>query len=248
MLIVLSGEGPSDLGQCSNAQGICQQPEFVPGPMATLVDSVLATRLYHSPLTDTPDRYHYVSERGLQDLILRRKQSHGSFAFAGKKHAQETGYFHVNAWMLGLWTRKLEQQENDSAIAVLFRDSDGSRSTEKGLWSKKHQSMVSGFQRAGLGDRGVPMLPKPKSEAWLLCAIKNNYQHCHAMEDLPGNDDAPQPAKAILQETMDGDSSAQAVNDWLASNGFDHDASAAQMPSYQAFYERLNNAVTICLG
>lgn len=30
------------------------------------------------------------------------------------------------------------------------------------------------------------MVPRPKSEAWLLCALKPNpYQHCAALEEAP---------------------------------------------------------------
>jgi hypothetical protein len=39
------------------------------------------------------------------------------------------------------------------------------------------------------------MLPKPKSEAWLLCAGQT-VQHSHAaLEDISGNDDSPNSAK-----------------------------------------------------
>ncbi len=38
MIVVLSGEGPSDLGTCFNQQGICQVPNFIYAPMIFLVD------------------------------------------------------------------------------------------------------------------------------------------------------------------------------------------------------------------
>ncbi len=59
-------------------------------------------------------------------------------------------------------------------IAVLFRDSDGTASSGRGLWEDKRKSIEDGFGEAGF-DYGVPMIPKPKSEAWLLCAF-HGYQ------------------------------------------------------------------------
>ena len=43
------------------------------------------------------------------------------------------------------------------------------------------------------------MLPKPKSEAWLLCAIKNSYQNCNALENESGNDNSPNNLKTQLE-------------------------------------------------
>jgi hypothetical protein len=47
--------------------------------------------------------------------------------------------------------------------------------------------------------KGVAMLPKPKSEAWLLCAIKNSYQNCANLENESGNDDSPNSLKEQLE-------------------------------------------------
>lgn len=48
------------------------------------------------------------------------------------------------------------------------------------------------------------MVPKPKSEAWLICALKPNaYQNCGALEEsLSGNDNAPEPAKEQLEALL----------------------------------------------
>jgi len=48
-------------------------------------------------------------------------------------------------------------------------------------------------------DRGVAMIPKPKSEAWLLCALRNKaYENCQKLEDRSGNDDSPNSLKKEL--------------------------------------------------
>jgi len=51
MIVILSGEGPTDLGQCNNAQSICSDEQFQVGPMAVLLDQMLQPRLYYSPRT-----------------------------------------------------------------------------------------------------------------------------------------------------------------------------------------------------
>ncbi|MCG9059781.1 hypothetical protein LH452_12735 [Laribacter hongkongensis] len=246
MIVVLSGEGPSDLGHCSNGQGQCGIPEFVSGPMTLLVDKEIKDQLSYSVLESTPDCYHYLSKTHLGELDAARKQNGRSVSLTGKKRDQETGYFYVNAWMLGQAALALETQENDCAIAVLFRDCDGTRSAARGLWNAKQQSMQAGFVRAGLGERGVPMIPKPKSEAWLLCAIRDSYQHCARLEELSGNDDSPNNAKNQLEAAMNGKASAAEQRDWLEANGFDHAAVARQMPSYQAFKHSMQAALADC--
>lgn len=243
MIVVLSGEGTSDLGQCNNMQGLCQIPDFSIGPMTLLVDKEIEKNQHYSMLEVTPDSYFYVSETRLKELQRERKNQHRQVSLVGKNRTQETGYFYINAWMLGNATLQLEQEQGEQAIAVLFRDCDGSRSAGSNLWHCKWDSIKAGFERSGLDERGVPMIPKPKSEAWLLCAIKNNYQHCAALENLSGNDDAPNSAKAQLEQALDGRSSTLHQLDWLKGNSFDSDSVAEQMPSYHNFKYAMQQAL-----
>lgn len=239
MIVVLSGEGRSDLGACRNAQGHCSGDTFAPGPMTMLVDQEIASHFDYSPLELAPETYLYVSETWLSE----RKKNSRKMSLTGQKRGQETGYFYINAWMLGEAAKDFEQLHNDIAIAVLFRDSDGTHTAGASEWSAKWQSMHSGFQRAGLGARGVPMLPKPKSEAWLLCAVANGYQDCEKLEGLPGNDSSPHSAKEQLKAALGGDNSTEAQLNWLQAHGFNHEAVAANMPSYQQFKTSLAAAI-----
>lgn len=243
MIVVLSGEGSSDLGACNNAQGFCHKPEFVHGPMTVLVDKEIETRLGFSMLETTPDQYIYISEKRLDVLKKERKGNKRNVALVGKKRGEETGLFTTNAWVLGVETKRLELTYKDKAIAVLFRDCDNPRSANSLLWEDKWDSMRSGFIRSEIGDCGVPMIPKPKSEAWLLCAIANGYQHCAVLESLPGNDDSPHSAKARLCTAMNGNDSSQDQLKWLEDNGFNHASVAANMPSYYAFKSAMANAL-----
>lgn len=170
------------------------------------------------------------------------KENHRAVVLPGKKGAKETAYFYKNAWALGDWAISMEQAHEDKGIAVLFRDCDGTRSTGNSLWREKWDSMRRGFQRSGYS-RGVPMLPKPKSEAWLLCAAKKSpYQNCAALEDLSGNDNSPNAAKKKLDAAFGGHRTGAELCDWLEENLFDS-AKAGSMPSYAAFHDRLLEAV-----
>ena len=47
----------------------------------------------------------------------------------------------------------------------------------------------------------LALLAKPKSEAWILCAL-NGYQHCAALENESGNDDSPNSLKIQLEQRL----------------------------------------------
>ena len=246
MIVVLSGEGPSDLGQCTDAQGTCQIPAFAHGPMTLIADKAIGQSIGFSMLETTPDRYLYVSETRLKELETARKANSRSMSLVGKGREQETGHFYINAWMFGEFALQSETkfEGNDKAIAILFRDADGTRATVKGLWDAKLASMQSGFRRSGLGLRGVPMIPKPKSEAWMLCAVKDDaYQQCVKLEELSGNDSSPKSAKAKLHLALDGHDSAIEQRQWIEDNDFDIDAVAAQMSSFSQFKNDLAVAI-----
>jgi len=236
MIVVLSGEGPTDLGQCNNAQGQCRGENFGVGPMTVILDRLIEQSTLDYSLFDIPDGYRFVSEKTLEARAAERKQNRKSASLIGKKHSDETGYFYINAWMLGEIAQEHETEANDSAIAVLFRDCDGTRSTKAGIWQDKFQSMVAGFRRAQF-ERGVPMLPKPKSEAWLLCAAKEHpYQNCADLEnDLSGNDASPNSAKSQLKAVL-ADTSANGLKEWVETQ---MDVDRIDMPSFNEFKNRL---------
>lgn len=243
MIIVLSGEGPSDLGTCVNGQGECGIPDFQYGPMMLLVDKELEKNLYYSPLEVHAASYVFISKTKLTELM--REKSARKVAFRGKKQPNaERGFFFDNAWMLGEETLRHSAEQNDTAIAVLFRDCDGNNQSGLPLWRAKIESVRQGFMRSGLGERGIAMIPRPKSEAWILCAIQNGYQHCARLEDtLSGNDDAPNSAKMQLDEAMEHASGSQDQVNWIRENDFDVAALAHEMESYREFSLCLKQAL-----
>jgi len=240
MIVLLSGEGPTDLGRCNNSQGQCSGVDFDVGPMTLLLDRLIESSRFGYSLLDFPEAYRYVSETALAQRVADRKRQKRNTFLVGKKHGEETGYFYINAWMLGEIAQEHEAEANDMAVAVLFRDGDGTRSAKSGIWRDKWNSMKQGFLRAQF-ERGVPMLPKPKSEAWLLCAAKPNpYQNCADLENaLSGNDDSPNSAKKQLGDILP-DTSAEGLKTWVETA---LDIDRIDMPSFNQFKQSLEKAI-----
>ena len=167
MRLLLSGEGPTDLGQEKPTPG---GVAFVPGPMAWIVDKLLER--YHTGYSlleahqAGADCVTYVREKALADLGKR-----GSPLLPGLKFGKGTAFFARNAQALGLLAKQTCEQEAQPVLAVLFRDGDGVSATPTGEWQEKVDSMHRGFALVEC-DTGVTMVPRPKSEAWLLCALR----------------------------------------------------------------------------
>jgi len=227
------------LGVCRNAQGRCDGAEFKRGPMTQLLIQLLEPLIHYS-LDDYPDSFAYVSETALS---AQTKATPARLQPArGKKKGAETSYFYSNATTLGRMAVDLAVDVGDSVLAVFFRDSDGTRSSHAGRWQDQWQSVCDGFKRSGF-EHGVPMLPKPKSEAWLLCvAGVNPGGDCSALEELSGNDNAPHSAKSQLDAMLGQHHSAEELSDWLKEHPADVDH-INTMPSFKAFHQALTSAV-----
>lgn len=238
MILVLSGEGPTDFGACNNALGQCGGEDMTIGPLTTLVNQMIATLQGHSVL-DERDSLYYRSETFLRE---KAKNLTGRLQPArSKKKEAETGYFFGNAVALGVIAKELEVQSGQEAIAILHRDCDSTRSAS-GAWESKRKSMVDGFKFSQF-NRGVPCLPKATSEVWWLCAAKQqSYQRCEQLEDLPGNVESANHPKKKLDEAFGEHKSADGLRDWLVEFPFDINRAEA-MPSFKAFKDDLQHAI-----
>ncbi|MDO9225461.1 MAG: hypothetical protein Q8M09_00415 [Pseudomonadota bacterium] len=239
MILVLSGEGPTDLGRCHHSSELCQGDAFAFGPLGLIAEQWIAQHTGVS-LRASPELIHFVPKQQLgnkiRSLPLRLQPARS------KKKAAETGYFFSNAMALGLFALDLERQTGHRAVAILHRDCDSTHSAKTGMWEVKQKSMLDGFTYARF-ERGVPMLPKPTSEVWLLCAAKQQpYQRCEQLEDLPGNLASPHHPKYKLDEVFGQRQSAEQLCNWLDAHPFDSPRARA-MPSYAAFHDRLLEAI-----
>jgi hypothetical protein len=233
MIFLLTGEGASDIGICHTYQEICGGADFRAGPMAVVIDKLIEPVAGYSLLNC--QALEFISERTLSDQSRQLPMA----ISAGKKRDFETAYFFKGARALAKAAKGRQAAMNCPVGAVMFRDADGTRSTERGLFEAKCKSIEDGF-RAEAFEHGVPMIPKPKSEVWLLCALKDqSYQGCALLEDsISGNDNSEVPAKALLEQRLL--EQGKTVNDLaeMVETGA-IDCARIDMPSFNRFRQRL---------
>ncbi len=238
MFFLFSGEGPTDLGGCNAPVDMCQGDEYGHGPMTVVVDQIILGRHHYSFLES--GQYGFVPKSTLTERASKLKADRKSLRLPGAKTPKETRYFYVNARVLSRIALELEGQLNDEVVAVFFRDSDGVQNSDRGLWNDKVQSMYSGFD-AEKFVRGVPMIPKPKSEAWILCALKYGYKGCETLEERSGNDHSPNSLKRELETHNDGYLAAAVLVELVANRTIDVDR--LTLPSFLAFRRRLEQVI-----
>jgi hypothetical protein len=245
VIVVLSGEGPTDLGISNSGNDVCEGTDFLPGPLAWMVD-----RLIEVGGNNRPGYGYSVIETGAYVLVSKgqlvaaaaklKPPKKKLLSLPGRKKAKETAYFYKNARALAVFAAETARKRQDEVIAVLFRDADGTASAGRGLWQEKRQSMLNGFASQGFA-KGVPMIPKPKSEAWLLCALRARpYIGCGALEERSGNDNSPNNLKDELAELI-GEIGERSVREILVEKVTSRHVDVAKitMPSFVAFRDRL---------
>jgi hypothetical protein len=180
------------------------------------------------------------------ESLLKQVQSkfRGNPMFMGKLNGSLL--YRRNAQALGCLARHLSRQNGDQpVIAVLFRDCDGTNSTPKDRWEDLLKSLSGergGFKTLGV-HTGVPMMPRPKSEAWLICSVQNDYLHCESLEDLPGNDCSPNGAKKILEKALGFTPNSEQLVDMICSGTIDPER--VQMESLSRFRSDFKEACRI---
>ena len=102
-----------------------------------------------------------------------------------------------------------------------------------------------------LGDTIIEIVsadnPKPKSEAWLICAVKDiPYQNCHQLEDRTGNNDGELPLKEELSDILEGQDSVIDINQMLKDKRIDIER--IDMLSFIVFRDVLDSVVKNVMG
>ena len=225
MKLNLLGEGSSDLGEK------CALPDegFCKGPMTLVIDAVVAG----AGVTDV--EYHLYS-RG--DVSVGIKASKRRISPRPKSVDKEKQWFYQAAWWLGGQT--LAGKQNG---AVFFHDPDHSRAESSHTAVEIENAMLTGFGMAQC-ETGVPMVPNPRSEAWLLAYFQKglpgqqSYNKSERFEDLPATDKSPNSVKKLLQKALCCESELEVypkVMDEFSSI----DWSRVSMPSFNRFKGRL---------
>lgn len=239
MILVLSGEGPTDMGT--------RQPkvtgwEFVPGPMAWIVDKLLGRRekLDYSLLelhANGGDCICFLSETELSALRPAKPMF-----FPRGANADGNQYFRKGAYLLGKHAKGISSDRNAPVIAVFFRDADGTRPTPRTEWEGKVTSMRRGFEAVEFSS-GVPMVPRPKCEAWMLCGLRKREdasRDCSGLEDEPGNDASPNSLKAQLTRHLGHEPSAEEQSELVSGGTINPEL--IDLSSFTAFREALHLA------
>ncbi len=234
MYFLFSGEGVTDLGECADSAVACEANEYQPGPMTVIVDHMVQSRHHYSLLE--VGCIGFVTRHTLVDQASGLKAARKAARLPGKKRAKETRYFYNNARVLARIVKEREGARKDEVVAVLFRDAD-TATAGRGPWAEKRQSMLDGFTEEGFA-RGVPMIPKPSSEAWLLCALREQpYQDCASLENRSGNPHSPHPLKGELENRLGYPPTREELCAMVTNGRIDH--RRIDMPSFNAFRERL---------
>ena len=243
MYLLLSGEGPSDIGVCRSS-AVCDRADFQEGPMAIIVDQLIELNQGFEMSHLVCELVSYVSESYLAEN--KQPPQRKAMSLKGKKKPAETKYFFENARALAAIAKHKAIEVNDNVIAVLFRDADGTSSAGRGNWNDKRNSVIAGFN-VGDYELGVAMIPKPKSEAWLLCATKQNpYQHCDCLEDESGNDKGKSPLKEQLVKSLVGKTSSFDMAQLI--NNKQIDITRIDMLSFNIFKSDLEKVVKMAMG
>lgn len=244
MYFLLSGEGAGDIGICNPSADACDRPSFSEGPMAIIVDQLVEALQGYEMSHLSTDRVSFVSKA----YLVKNKLSpiRKAMSLKGKKKPAETKYYFENARALAAVAKAKSKEVNDNVVAILFRDSDGTASAKRGNWINKRDSMIAGFLAEEF-NFGVPMIPKPKSEAWLLCATKeDSYQHCNDLENESGNDNVNNSLKDQLENSLGGNSNTNTINQLLYDSTID--ALRIDMTSFNVFKDDLRKVVSLATG
>ena len=229
--ILVTGEGGSDMGGSNNSHSISSGASYNLGPMA-----LLAVRLLQKIIPDwNEDNIDFQSPNNWITCISGNELARQ--AKGVRKHRPSTklkkGFVeHANR----ATTMAGYAKDNGHQLAFYFHD------TDKCDFDDLHQSIMHVFN-GNEGVHGIPMIPKPTSEAWLICSQKQDpYAHCTALEiELSGNDAASDEnaPKKVLARLLGQEATTEQQYEMVAGI----DITRIDMPSYNQFKTDLTTAI-----
>ena len=229
MTCLLLGEGASDLGVNNDYA----EPRFQKGPMALVIDFLAMKK-------DVREIEYELLSRG--DVSLGIKKCKRQIASRPKNVDQRFRAIYHSAWYIGTLASK-----DGKDAAIYFHDPDHTNSEPANMSDRMEIAMVIGFKMAGY-QYGVPMIPVPRSEAWLLAYFQKGlkkhqaYNKAEKFETLPSTDKSPNSAKRLLQSAV-GAMSESEVYPKIMDEFSDIDWTRVDMPSYNCFRVRLESVL-----
>lgn len=245
--LIVTGEGPTDMGCCENQLNVCSCHDYQIGPVAILVSRLLERYLpewnadqleFQNPESFTTFVYRFrLSQIAKEKQLIRPSKKGVRSGFV--EHAQR-------AAALGDYAKL-----NGFQIAAYFHDTDGTRSELRDDPHRREnlvKAINEGFRAVDFSECGIAVVPKPTSEAWFLCARKvEPYQHCDILEtELSGNDRSPQRApKKLLAEALSIEELDRKI---LCEIARQVDIERIDMNSFNAVRDSLRQAITTICG
>lgn len=243
--IILSGEGLTDVGESASGAPISQDDDILTGPMLKIVYRLIHDyspdwyRELHDWTSPTPIPTILVSrtERARISKTLQPNlfQTHTS-GRGGIEHSKSA------------WTLATIAAERGATLAIYFHDTDGTRSVLKrtpNLQGIIEEATIRGFTVAS-SVAGVPMIPKPTSEAWFICHAKEHpYNYCHLLEtQLAGNQESEDRHPKDVLDKLIGRTHRELLNDIVDAI----DLERLDMPSFNTFKENMRQALGRIFG
>lgn len=240
--IAVTGEGITDMGKCLKGNA-CTGEDLDIGSISLLLLKLITHHLPErnadfidvtKPTQHLTLLYHgHLGEISIKRKLIRpNKMVQKGFA----EHAQRAAALAHYAL------------SNQHKMAAYFHDTDGTRSDSPQRREHLKEAIEYGFRAAGLNECGLTLLPKPKSEVWFICAVKEDaYQHCHQLEDsLSGNDRSPKhaPKKVLGKYLKNADYNSQDLNSLIEKI----DVTRIDMPSFNELREQVKTAITTLCG
>lgn len=240
LTLFLTGEGASDIGYRDHIT-----KDFVPREMTHVATAVVKKRIAPGARVV----YEFLSESELTDLVKQSPASKRQSVMTSRLALESS----ADSKFPGLWIRARTfarfvsshlSADSGNHMAIIFTDADGTHSAPRAPWRRKFDALMGGFHEANY-ETGVPMVPQPKSEAWLLGYYQKEmgrghcaYQGCERFEDLAGNDDSKpkNSAKHILAALLKDNipkTEELLLVDW----------DRVRMPSFDAFRDRVDDVV-----
>lgn len=241
--IVITGEGITDMGACKNGQPICSGEQLNAGPIARLLFKLIQ---------------HHLPDWNIDNLELENPATHMTLIdgadLKARSKAKKNGLIRPSkAVQRGMVEHARRAQvladyalENDYQMATYFHDTDGTRSQLADMPDRQEVitlAIKAGFRAAQFEKRGLALVPKPTSEAWLICGAKEMpYQNCDSLErELSGNDSSPDRSPKMKLGELIGnpDYSRSDLHELVEQI----DVTQINMPSFNSLREQVQIAI-----
>ena len=237
---VLCGEGPTDLFY--DAEHQCQ------GPLKDSVDQLLLH------FWDSESHFHFkqVSRGELSVSVGKGKPEKKSAIVRGAKNKfPERRWIMVTAKCLAEKAMALTSQADNTDLSdwgvIYFHDLDKpSGSDIDSAYADYIAAMHDGFDSVSF-KYGVPMIPKTRSESWILCVL--NPEKCKEnkyYENLPMSDKSPKAGQIVLAQEQKTSKRGSYKQIGRKYNQFDW--ISLESPSFVFFKNRLHvvSAALLC--